>query len=41
MQEQSEGRQNRPCSHHFMVLVRVEGRLHGEDWISGNAPDRI
>lgn len=41
MQEQFQGRQKRPCSHHFTVLVRVEGRLHGEDWISGRAPNRI
>lgn len=39
--EQFQGRQNRPCSHHFMVLVRVEGRLHGEYGISGKAPARI
>ena len=32
-----KGRQNRPCFHHFMVSARVEGRLHGESWISGES----
>lgn len=37
MSEQFQGRQNRPCFHHFMVLVRVEGRLRVECRISGKS----
>lgn len=37
MSEQFQGRENRPCFYHFMVLVRVEGQLHGELLISGKS----
>ena len=37
MSEEFQGRQIRPCFHHFVALARVEGRLHGEHWISGKS----